>query len=199
MLHRLAALVAATALTGCSFFLTSSPPERTNPPSPIPPNCTTEKTWPVVDTIISVASILAVLGTISQGKSSTSSSQDTGSAIAGSVILAGAAGAGAYVGFGRVKNCRVAQNEFAASFYRNGGQPVPGQPYAVPGVQPNNTGVADAPDYTPQQPRAYKPQGPYAPPPARPLATEGDVCNAEVVCGLGLVCASNICVVPPKR
>jgi hypothetical protein len=37
------------------------------------------------------------------------------------------------------------------------------------------------------------------PPPAQPLATEGDVCNTEVVCGLGLVCASNVCVVPPKQ
>lgn len=191
MLHRLAALVAAISLTGCSFLLTSSPPERTTPPSPVPPDCTTQMTWPTIDAIISALSVLTVVGVATGNSSSTREGQE-GSAIASSIVLAGLAGAGAYVGYGRVKSCRAATNEFAASFYRNGGQPVPGQPYAVPGVQPT------AP-YAPQQPTPYVPQGPYAPPPARPLATEGDVCNAEVVCGLGLVCASNICVVPPKK
>jgi hypothetical protein len=195
-MHRLVALAAATSLAGCSFFLTSSPPERTNPPSVVPPDCTSQMTWPTVDVIIAAVSILAVVGSVTQGDSATSPNENRGSAVASSLVLAAAAGAGAYVGHGRVKSCRLAQTEFNAAFYRNG---VPSQPpfapgAAAPGPGGAPRGYADAPDNTPMQPRAYVPQGT-----PRPLATEGDVCNAEVVCGLGLVCASNICVVPPKK
>ncbi|MBX3161453.1 MAG: hypothetical protein KF773_36165 [Deltaproteobacteria bacterium] len=198
MHHRLAALAAAISLTGCSFFLTQNPPERTSPPSAIPPECTAQMTWPTVDAIIAGLSIIAVVGAITQGEDTTRT-ENRGSAIASSLVLAGVAGAGAYVGHNRVKSCRFAQNEFNAAYYRNGG--VPGQPPFAGG--PNSNGYADAPENTPQQPRAYVPQGPQGPQgpqtPARPLATEGDVCNAEVVCGLGLVCASNLCVKPPPR
>jgi hypothetical protein len=200
MMHRLAALTVATSLTGCSFFLTSSPPDRTNPPSVIPPDCTSQMTWPTIDAIIAIASLIGVVGAATQGNTSSSSAESSrGSAIVSSLLLGGLAGAGAYVGHGRVRSCRFAQTEFNAAFYRNGG--VPGQPPFAPGGPGSgpNSGYADAPDGTPQQPRAYVPQGSYAPPPARPLAAEGDVCNAEVVCGLGLVCASNLCVVPPKK
>jgi hypothetical protein len=99
------AIAVAFFVTGCSFVLTKGPPKPAksaiaDDKPPTKPSCTDEMTWPVIDVAIAGVSAIAILV---EGVGTHKAAAAT------QALLGVAAGAGAYVGYTRVKNCRAAR------------------------------------------------------------------------------------------
>lgn len=196
---KLACLVLAGSLTGCSFFMTRGPVDAGNPPRAYP-SCTDSMTWPIVDGVLTGLFVAAMVGAIADEDSmSTSEDGDSTRAeqITSALLFAGLTGTSAYVGYNRVSRCRGATERFHAA-YPNGMpayQPYPYQPYypqPYPAVQPQPY---------PAQPAQTPPPTTPAPPATVPtaLGTEGDVCASTDECATGLTCTSNVCLRPAPR
>jgi hypothetical protein len=195
------ALALVVSLSGCSFFLTRGP-DNTPMMGPAPssyayfPDCTDSMTYPMIDAVVTGLAVLGIVASIadnSGNNGTTSRNQAIGSAL----VIGGVFGASGYVGYGRVNRCKSARVQFIAAnpgyvptsapSYPSGGFPTT-SPYAQP--------QAPQPAPPPQQPQPYVPPAPQARPAT--LGTEGDVCNGQAECSAGLVCASNLCVKPPR-
>ena len=117
-------------------------------------------------------------------------------------LLAVAAGASAYVGYGRVSRCREVRGQFIAG-HPGGMQPYGSYPPPQGGSYPPPQGGSYPPPQGPPPqgpppqgppPQGPPPQGPppQGPPPqgfAPPVGAQNGSCTAQLTCDQGLVCA----------
>lgn len=224
VMNQLIAVVTSIALAGCSFVFVHGPDSKA--PTNVYPDCTSGKTWPIIDTVVAAVYAAAALGALQrEDKMPTSptpgiavednSKLSPRAAAAVSVGFAALAGAGAIVGFRRVGKCRASRETFLVAYPQGApvapypGQYPPAQGYAPqPGAPPLQgygppPGAPSSQGYGPP-PQAYPPppQGPPPPLPAgwvpapQPAGAEGGACFANNVCTQGLVRGSGLCVRP---
>ncbi len=115
--YRFVASIVATSVAmtapGCSFVMTRGPstsdPAADPSAGPAKP-CTPEMTFPILDGVGAAVVLVALGSAISSDKRSSSADDVGGATVFGGFLIAGAATAGAIVGYGRVTRCRNASS-----------------------------------------------------------------------------------------
>jgi hypothetical protein len=189
-------IVGATsiALAGCSFVFVHAP--DSSAPANVYPECTSSKTWPIIDVVVAGVYAAAAVSAIQReddpmpapGSDETKSRLSPRAAAALSLGFAALAGAGGFVGFRRVGACRASRETFRVAYPQGAPTLAP-----MPGQYPPAQGYPPAPPSGRPQPL---PPG-WVPTPM-PAGYEGGACLANNACAQGLVCASGLCVRPPS-
>jgi len=156
----------ALSLTGCSFLFVRGPGDPATRPPTVYPDCTSSMTWPIVDGALAAMYAFGAVGMLTtDGFGASTNDDEMEEAAIASMLFAIAAGAGSYIGYQRVSECRDARAAY-----------VPPYPHVVPpyGYPPPQPGPYPQPypgPYPPPQSPAA-PQGPYpGPPPYAPPAS----------------------------
>jgi hypothetical protein len=102
-----AALLIVTS--GCSFVLTSSPPDNYQRLPSV--DCASDYTWPVIDVAVGALVVSSAIG----GGSASEDTTSRGTAVVAGLAIAAVAVVSAVVGFGRVQACKRAKQEWFAA------------------------------------------------------------------------------------
>jgi hypothetical protein len=171
MNNRWVASFACVALSGCSFFMVRGPsdPQPQHGYAAAEPDCTDSMGWPIADGVLAGVFLMSALGAVAQTDeqpmSTLDDDRDHNEVVASGLVMGSIAAASAYVGYSRVRRCREAREQYAAS------NPYGPQPYAQPyGPQPYGPYPGQYPvqAYPQAQPQAYPQPQPY--PQAQPQA-----------------------------